>query len=238
VAKIALDVNLHRVQNGEVTTPEPCEPGLRERKKRARRAQLVDAAQSLVLEHGFDAVTVEAISAEAGVSTRTFFNYFDSKDDAVLGLEALEPAPQVACEFAAGGPSGHLLTDLQPLVASLLDNAAPDHSRVRRAMAIMRSEPHLLARQMAWMERHKAVLAELFAARRTVRPSPVDDHLLGLVSMVLVHTAAQLWERCGYTGDAGDQVADAVGQLTWLFAADTPAGTPADALTQAVASAR
>ncbi len=41
----------------------PAEQGLRERKKRARRAALIDAAQNLVAEHGLDAVTVEMISA-------------------------------------------------------------------------------------------------------------------------------------------------------------------------------
>lgn len=67
-------------------------PGLRDRKRIETRARLEDAAVTLVLRDGLDATTVEAISALADVSPRTFFNYFDSKDAAVLGLRDLELA--------------------------------------------------------------------------------------------------------------------------------------------------
>lgn len=62
--------------------------GLRERKKRATRAALAEAAVRLAAEHGAEKVTVEAISAAAGVSVRTFFNYFDSRDEAFVVIDA------------------------------------------------------------------------------------------------------------------------------------------------------
>ncbi|EFL37795.1 LOW QUALITY PROTEIN: TetR family transcriptional regulator, partial [Streptomyces griseoflavus Tu4000] len=62
--------------------------GLRERKKRATRAALAEAAVRLAAEHGAEKVTVEAISAAAGVSVRTFFNYFDTRDDAFVVIDA------------------------------------------------------------------------------------------------------------------------------------------------------
>ncbi|SFJ51905.1 DNA-binding transcriptional regulator, AcrR family [Amycolatopsis sacchari] len=61
--------------------------GLRERKKEATRQALRHAAITLYREHGPQSVTVEDICAKAGVSPRTFFNYFECKDDAVLSLD-------------------------------------------------------------------------------------------------------------------------------------------------------
>ena len=59
--------------------------GLRERKKAATKAALSHAAMRLAVEKGdIDAVTAEEIAAEAGVSVRTFHNYFQHKEAALL----------------------------------------------------------------------------------------------------------------------------------------------------------
>ncbi|HEX5198565.1 MAG TPA: TetR family transcriptional regulator [Actinoplanes sp.] len=57
--------------------------GLRERKKQETRAALSWAAIRLIVERGYDRVLVEDIANEAGVSPRTFNNYFGSKAEAV-----------------------------------------------------------------------------------------------------------------------------------------------------------
>jgi AcrR family transcriptional regulator len=58
--------------------------GLRERKKAETRTALSWAAISLTVEHGFDNVKVEDIASAAGVSPRTFNNYFASKAEAIV----------------------------------------------------------------------------------------------------------------------------------------------------------
>lgn len=60
------------------------EAGLRERKRRQTRQALVGAAMRLFGEKGYDETTVAQIAAAAGVSTKTFFNYFASKDEVLF----------------------------------------------------------------------------------------------------------------------------------------------------------
>lgn len=60
---------------------------LRAAKRRLVREALSDAARRLVLERGLDEVTAEDIADAVGVSTRTFFNYFPTKDDAIVGVD-------------------------------------------------------------------------------------------------------------------------------------------------------
>ena len=64
----------------------PENPGLRERKKRATRARLIDAAVDLVDKQGYLNTTVEQIANAVDVSPRTVAHYFPSKDRLLLSL--------------------------------------------------------------------------------------------------------------------------------------------------------
>ncbi|MGA5761726.1 TetR family transcriptional regulator [Nonomuraea bangladeshensis] len=72
--------------------------GLRERKKEETRLALSWAAIKLAVERGFDNVRVEDIAAEAGVSHRTFNNYFSSKGEAIAARH-FDRAVQIADEL-------------------------------------------------------------------------------------------------------------------------------------------
>ncbi|MEV0616303.1 TetR family transcriptional regulator [Nonomuraea sp. NPDC050404] len=60
-------------------------PGLRERTRRTVRAELVTVAIDLFARKGYDATTIDEIAAAAGMSRSSFFRYFASKEDVVLG---------------------------------------------------------------------------------------------------------------------------------------------------------
>ena len=95
---------------------------LRERKRRATRRRIEEAATSLVEKHGFDAVTVEDICRDAEISRRTFFNYMDSKDEAVLGVPPLTLSPARQAEYIST-PSDNLVRSALEHIAATVDDA-------------------------------------------------------------------------------------------------------------------
>ncbi|MFE7563195.1 TetR/AcrR family transcriptional regulator [Kitasatospora sp. NPDC057500] len=91
-----------------MTTPPP--PGLRERKKQATREALREAALRLAVEHGPGQVRVEDIAEAAGVSPRTYNNYFASREQAIVSAVTADREVRVAAAVAAR-PTGVRLAD-------------------------------------------------------------------------------------------------------------------------------
>lgn len=192
--------------------------GLRERKKVARREALIDATHRLVADRGLDAVTIDAICAEVGVSPRTFFNYFETKDDAVLGIGPWSLDETVADTFAAGGPTGSLSADLLVVVTELLDKPAFGKERIAAAFELARREPRLLVRHLTWMEQHRHDIDALVTRRLAVTGETGGD-LVGMLLMVLTHMTYVRWEAAGGSGEARAQLPDVVGDLRSLLGA-------------------
>lgn len=121
---------------------------LRERKKAETWTALHEAAASLALQHGVEQTTVEAVAASAGVSPRTFFNYFQAKEDAILGLRepVLDAALLSEVSLAADDLAGQVAT----LLMAVATTALGGEDRVRRRQLIAR-DPHLGRRHMDYM---------------------------------------------------------------------------------------
>ncbi|MGE5136835.1 MAG: TetR/AcrR family transcriptional regulator [Gemmatimonadota bacterium] len=83
-------------------------PGLRERKKQATRKALREAALRLALERGPDNVRVDDIAEAAGVSPRTYNNYFASREQAIVAAVTAEREARVAAAVAARPPGTRL----------------------------------------------------------------------------------------------------------------------------------
>lgn len=176
------------------TLPEQRPSGLRERKKVERRFALIDAAHLLVEEHGFENVTVEDIAAAAGVSPRTFFNYFETKDDAVVPFLAWPAEDPRTVEFAAGGPTGDLVADFDRLLVCALDSWHESSDRIATAARLAKRNPQLLPRRVAALERYRVEVSHLFAARAG-REEPEPDDIVGALAFVhLLRGVIACWE--------------------------------------------
>ena len=136
----------------DLLTDEAC--GLRERKKRETRRALNLAALDLVEERGFAAVTTEEIAARAGVSARTFFNYFPSKEAAVIGTTAEElEAYAASLEEARGDESP--LDSLRRILAGMLAPASIDRELRAKRRRILLGEPVARARPRRQQHPHR-----------------------------------------------------------------------------------
>ncbi len=114
-------------------------------------------AVALVIEHGFDATTVDMICAEAGISQRTFFNHFATKDAAVLGSEQPRlDESRVRAFIASDEPN--ILADATALISLASVPSALDSDLLRQRIAAITSSAVLMQRQL---ERFAAIEDEL-----------------------------------------------------------------------------
>ncbi|WP_083701658.1 TetR/AcrR family transcriptional regulator [Tersicoccus sp. Bi-70] len=164
----------------------------RDARMRRTRRNLISRARELTTEHGLLGFTVEQLCEDVGISRRTFFNYFASKDDAVIGTPARNPLELLGEEFVARGPAGgDLVDDVSDLISHSFANA-DDPTGPARLMTLIRHEPVLAERVLTMMQSGVAELAELI--RRRV-DAPLDDPFPGLAAAMLSHLAGYTMHR-------------------------------------------
>lgn len=132
----------------------------RRRLQTAREIQL--AALRLSLRHGYGAVTTDSIAAEAGISTRTFFNYYPNKQAAVLGTPPHLDSCAAHWIVASTGP---LADDLACLLGRMLEAKEIDREIVRMIEKVWDTTPELMAVFRNSMDNIALTLGGLLQAR-------------------------------------------------------------------------
>jgi AcrR family transcriptional regulator len=140
-------------------------PGVGPRRRGAAEttAAIERAAVELVLEHGYDLVTVDMICEAAGVSQRTFFNHFKTKDAALLGVDLPTIDERAAREFIVS--DGPLLAEAVGLIRIDPSRLPSDPGLMAERFRAISTHPALLARQMERLAAIEGELREIIALR-------------------------------------------------------------------------
>ncbi len=166
---------------------------MRERTRRLAQAELTVIAQDLFVEQGYEATTVDQIAAAAGMSKRTFFRYFASKDDLAIGkydlfgdrmAESLEARP-------ADEPVWDSMRRVFDIAAVYVQDGR-ERSRNEAMERIVRSTPALNAGYLEKLSRMQALLVDEVARRLGIDDPDADPRPKAIVGAAFAClTAAQ-----------------------------------------------
>ena len=202
------------VIDAETGTPAPAkEPGgLRERQRQARGAAILEAAFALIVEQGYDALTMEGLAARVGISRQTLYHHFASREEITLravltlmdrGIEAIHSfdTSLPPAERLKGIVRWMLESRFQPTTAALV--------KVRHSLMTVKAHPEY---QRAF-ERRAAELAGIVEAAQNAGELRADLPSRLIVQMLL-----------GLVSDASYEDFIAAGQTTVTEVADAIIG--------------
>lgn len=201
--------------------------GLRERKKLATREALGFAAVRLAVERGLDNVLVDDIAAAAGVSARTFNNYFASKYEAICSL-AVDRARRIADDLRARPVAEALWPAvIHAVLAEFADAQIPDPAWTK-GIRLITAAPELQGEYLKAQSVIQEALAEAVAERtgRDLHTDMFPRILAGAISAAL-SVAIDRWVDADPPVAALPVIREALRQLTFL-----PGAFPMDIPTQ------
>lgn len=178
-----------------VETHEQRSPGLRERKRQETLRRITDAGICLFIDKGIDATTIDEIASKAGISRRTFFHYFVSKDDILLSLQKGMGETIAARVRHAGDTLSPINAIRDAVIGVCAEVPADDMVAIDR---LMRSSPTVQARKQASYVEHERTL---FAALRERWPEPAREMALRLVAMLAIGAIRLATENLGLKGE-------------------------------------
>jgi AcrR family transcriptional regulator len=168
--------------------------GLRERKKRLMRQLISDTATAMFFQHGFDRVRVAEVATACGVSEKTVYNYFPTKESLLLDRadamiddirQALGPGGRPSSPIDAA--VGVIAEELRSIFEQVNHDGGgpPDVSMIRRFIDLAESTPSLRAAQRDMIDQFVEVAAAAMAARAGMDPDEPEaqiaaDALVGL----------------------------------------------------------
>ena len=156
------------------------------------RAALLDAALDLFSANGYDETTTDQIAEAAGVSPRTFFRYFPTKESVLFSGE-YDFIHAFSAVYLGRDES---LSDYEAMTEAFA-LLAPSLKRIRKRVAqyheAVASSPVLLGRQQQNHKANAETIAQVIAERRGVSIPDQKSRILAAVGIVLLERAIQQW---------------------------------------------
>ena len=159
----------------------------------------------LFLKQGFEQTTIDQIAATAGISRRSFFRYFGTKEDIVLGdLARQGPAVRDALEAI---PLEVLPWDALRSVFAMIDQREADQGLALQISRMMYETPSLRARSIEKHLHWQSLLVPSIRERLGIDPddttNPAADALVAS-AIVCLDVAGEVWTRSGGTLDLAE----------------------------------
>ncbi|MCW2295444.1 TetR/AcrR family transcriptional regulator [Rhodococcus erythropolis] len=170
----------------------------------AVRADLAKVAFDLFRVRGFDAVTISDVAAAAGVSRNTFMRYFETKEDAVLGVfetngrrvaEALSERPRNEDDWTA----------LRKALDVVVQEYRADPVSALDATTLIQGTPSLLARRLQKRSGWRPLLTEVLTGRGNCSdPTALPYLVRAAAALDCLDIAVDYWAAAGGDGDLGE----------------------------------
>lgn len=185
----------------------------------AKKIQAV--AVDLAARDGLGNVTTEAIARQAGISTRTFFNYYPYKEAAIVGPPPDYPTDASEAFVAA---RGRLIDDLDRLITAHLKRFLGEREMLGQILALAGTDPKLEALLNSAVLSRRAQMAQLLA-RRLPDADPCMVEILAAAVVAATNAATRQWAA----GTAPDFVAAARHNIALITASAALLDQPGDA---------
>ncbi len=190
------------------------------RKQDVVRVALAAAAEGLFLTRGFERTTVEQIARAAGVSRRTFFRYFESKED-VLAKRAERSGERLHVALAARPPGESPLVAIRNALVPAIETALENPEMFRCTIRLLRETSSLRQVVMARHSRLEERVAALMTRRLKAKAADSTPMLLAFLTRALLDTAFNaLYDH--ETEDVAGLVDDLVARLRAVVAEPAP----------------
>src|ERR1019366_2948180 len=186
-------------------------PSLKVRKQQVVRAALSAAAEELFLSRGFEKTTVEQIALAAGVSRRTFFRYYQAKED-VMVERSDRFGELLLAELAKRPRAEPPLVAIRNALVPAVEAALAERDLVRYSIRLLRGTSALRRAMMERRNRLKERIAALMARRLGAARDDNTPMLLAFVTRALHDKAVNAWYD-HETDDIAGLVDDLVGRL-------------------------